>query len=206
MKRGENAYTDESILDKAATFESLAGLRSANFSFYQLIRRRELLAEVRHRFNVKAVERYLASKIEKEKAEAMKVSQEAPKKRGRGPNKIKKEPKPAKVKKENPTRGLQIYKHTFQDGVKVCGRCFLESTKTPKSILCLKCQRVYARMYAYERPHVPWNIKQEFCNTTISHYEKRFELGIRAEERMQNYLTMVGYGFIFQDPWENIWK
>lgn len=117
-------------------------------------------------------------------------------------------PKTNRVKKENDkmTKSKQLYKHTFIEGVKICGRCFTLQPKTPRSILCKDCQKIYARKNAYDVEHVPYNLKQEYCNTTINHYEKTFELGIKVDEKLQNYLTLVGYGFIFKDPDENMWK
>jgi hypothetical protein len=103
-------------------------------------------------------------------------------------------------------KSIQLYKSIVVDGVRLCGRCFINEPKTPKSTLCKDCNKVYARKHAYDQDHVPWNLKQDFCNTTIQHYEKTFELGIKVDEKVERYLTLVGYGFLFQQPWEDIWK
>jgi hypothetical protein len=214
MKKGENAYTDEAILERAATHESLAALRKISFSFYQLIRRRGLLAEARHRFNVAAVERYLAIKIEKEKEEAVKVSKGEPiepkKKRGRGPGKNNK-PKPVKVpkstgRKSDTSSSTNLYRAVFEGDVKICGRCFIHNTWTSRSNICRKCLKFYNNKQLRGQNHAPWNVKQEYCNSIIKHYEKEFHIGIRTDEKTQKYLSMVGYEFIFQEPYEDFWK
>ncbi len=180
-------YTNDYIVERAAQYGSLKELRDDSFGFYQLVRRRGLLETVRAL--------YTPIKLRK-------IKEVKPRERKRpGPK-----PKVIKEVKVKPLKILQVYKHTFQDEVKICGRCFIEEPKTPRSILCQKCQKIYFYKYAYEKPHTPWNIKQEYCNTIITHYEKRFEIGIRVEEKLQKYLTLVGYQFIFQDPWENLWK
>jgi hypothetical protein len=184
MRINARKQSNEDILEKVKEYKSLKELRDDSFGLYQLIRRRELLQKVIDFF---PLHKY-SKKVYKLKD---------PK------DKLKPGPKP---KKEKEIKMLRIYNHTFKDGVKVCGRCFINETKTRQSLLCNDCQRVYARQYAYEKDHVPYNLKQEYCNTIIKHHEKTFELGIRVDERVERYLRMVGYDFIFQEPWDDIWK
>jgi hypothetical protein len=186
MRINAKHYTNEYILEKAKGYNSLKELRDESYAFYQLIRRRGLLDDVRQFFPAKKYSKRVR-KLKDPKDELK-------------PGPV---PKP-KVKKV--VRTVQIYKPAFENDVKICGRCFQNEPKTPRSALCKSCQKIYLTKHAYEKEHVPWNLKQEYCNTTIRHYEKTFELGIRVDERLQNYLTLVGYGFIFQDPWEDLWK
>jgi hypothetical protein len=188
-------WTDEQIIDAISKYETLKDLRmSPDKPFYFLALKRDLrdyLPVKRTRcMNIvgSALQEKLLAKQEKPVKEKKKTG-----------------PKP-KEKVEKIKRTVQVYKPAFENDVKICGRCFQNEPKTPRSVLCKACQKVYARNQAYERPHTPWNVYQEFCNTVIKHHEKTFEIGIRVDERLQNYLTLVGYGFIFQDPWENIWK
>lgn len=188
-------WTNEQIIDAISKYETLKDLRmSADKPFYFLALKRDLrdyLPVKRTRcMNIvgSALEKKLLAKQEKSVKENKKTG-----------------PKP-KEKVEKIKRTVQVYKPAFENDVKICGRCFQNEPKTPRSVLCKPCQKVYARNQAYERPHTPWNLYQEYCNTTIRHHEKTFQLGIRVDERLQNYLTLVGYGFIFQDPWEDIWK
>jgi hypothetical protein len=199
-----NKYTDKEIIDILSKYETIKDLRlSDDKPFYNLALRKGLKQHLpikRTRcMNIvgSALERKLLEK-ESKVLEEPKVR----KKPGRKPKE-----KPEKVVDHNKViKSIQIYKSILVDGVKICGRCFINETKTRKSALCKDCNRVYSRQYAYEQSHVPWNVKQEYCNTTIKHYEKTFKIGIRVDERVQNYLTLVGYGFIFQEPLENIWK
>jgi len=186
-------WTDEQIIDAISKYETLKDLRmSADKPFYFLALKRDLrdYLPVKRTRCMNIVGSALLAK-EKAKQEE--------------PVKEKKKPGP-KPKVQRVKRTVQVYKTTFENDVKICGRCFQNEPKTPRSVLCKPCQKVYARNQAYERPHTPWNVYQEFCNTVIKHHEKTFEIGIRVDERLQNYLTLVGYAFIFQDPWENIWK
>jgi hypothetical protein len=186
MRINATHYTNEYILEKAKEYNSLKELRDDSYGFYQLVRRRGLLDDVREFFPATPY----SKRVRKCKD---------PK------DKLKPGPKP-KEKVEKIKRTVQIYKPAFENDVKICGRCFQNEPKTPRSTLCKACQKVYATKHAYEKEHTPWNVYQEFCNTVIKHHEKTFEIGIRVDERLQNYLTLVGYGFIFQDPWEDLWK
>ena len=195
--RGEyNKYTDQGIIDVISEYETIKDLRASDDkAFYSLALRRGLREHLPTK-RTRAMN-IVGSALEKKLLE----QEEKPVKRKVGrPKKEKKD----KVKK--PLKKVQVYKHTLIEGVKVCGRCFINEPRTPRSTLCKDCNRVYSRKHAYEQDHVPWNLKQEYCNTTIKHHEKTFELGIRVEERLQNYLTLVGYWFIFKEPDENFWK
>jgi hypothetical protein len=196
--RGEyNKYTDAEIIDVISEYETIKDLRASDDkAFYSLALRRGLREHL-------PTKRTRAMNIVGSALEKKLLEQE---------EKPVKEPRPKKIKKQKPvkvpklSKGVQVYKHTFVDGVKICGRCFINKPKTERSVLCKDCNRVYARKHAYELPHVPWNLKQEYSNTTIRHYEKTFELGIKVDEKLERYLTIVGYSFLFQEPWENIWK
>lgn len=195
-------YTDAEIIDVIFKYETIKDLRASDdMSFYFLANRRGLKKYLPIK-RTKAMN-IVGSALEKRLADKEKELLEEPKVKGKtGRSKIEKT-----VKDHNkPIRDIQIYKHTFIDGYKVCGRCFINEPKTPNSTLCKDCQKVYVRKHAYEQDHVPYNVKGEYCNTIIKHYEKTFELGIRVDEKVERYLTLVGYGFIFKEVDENIWK
>jgi hypothetical protein len=185
MRINATHYTNEYILEKSKEYNSLKELRDASYGFYQLIRRRGMLDDVREFFPVAKYSKRVRKKDPVDKLTG---------------------PKPKAKDVLPPKKTVQVYKPTFIDGVKVCGRCFQNDPKTPRSTLCISCQKIYAAKHAYDKPHVPWNVCQDFCNTVIRHHEKTFEIGIRVDERLQNYLTMIGYGFIFQENAENLWK
>lgn len=204
--RGEyKKYTDAEIIEVISKYETIKDLRASDdISFYFLANRRGLKKYLPVK-RTKAMN-IVGSALEKRLADKEAKLLLEPKVKGK-PGRPRKEKPEKPVKDHNkPVKSIQLYKAIFVDGVKICGRCFLNETKTSKSTLCKDCNRVYSRKYAYELPHVPWNVKQEYCNTTINHYEKTFEIGIRVDEKVERYLTLVGYGFIFKEVDENIWK
>lgn len=205
--RGEyKKYTDVEIIEIISKYETIKDLRASDdISFYFLANRRGLKKYLPIK-RTKAMN-IVGSALEKKLLAKEEKLLQVPKVKGKpGRPKIEKPEKTEKVDHNKPIRAIQIYKHTFIDGYKVCGRCFINEPKTPNSTLCKDCQKVYARKHAYEQDHVPYNVKQEYCNTIIKHYEKTFELGIRVDEKVEKYLTLVGYGFIFKEVDENIWK
>ena len=191
-----NKYTDQDIITTLSKYETIKDLRaSEDESFYSLALRRGL----RQHLPIKRTRsmNIVGSALEKK----LLAQEEKPLKRKVGrPRKEKKE-KVQKVKRQ-----VHIYKHTFVDDTKICGRCFTNEARTPKSVLCKDCNRVYSRKHAFGQDHAPWNVRQEFCNTIIKHHEKTFELGIRVDEKLERYLTLVGYCFLFKEPDENMWK
>lgn len=199
--RGEyKKYTKQEIIEVISKYETIKDLReSEDKSFYSLALRRGLreYLPVKRTKAMNIVGSTLEKKLLVKEEKVVQIKE----KKKPGPKPKEKLPKIPKVSK-----GVQVYKHTFENGVKICGRCFINEPKTPKSVLCKQCNKVYATKHAYEKDHVPYNLKQDFCNLTIKHHEKIFKLGIRVDERLQNYLTLVGYSFLFQEPWEDIWK
>ena len=195
--RGEyNKYTDQGIIDVISEYETIKDLRASDDkAFYSLALRRGLREHLPTK-RTRAMN-IVGSALEKKLLE----QEEKPVKRKVGrPKKEKKD----KVKK--PLKKVQVYKHTYENDIKICGRCFQKEPRTPRSTLCKDCNRVYSRKHAYEQDHVPWNLKQEYCNTIIKHHEKTFELGIRVDEKLERYLTLIGYGFLFKEVDENMWK
>jgi hypothetical protein len=47
--------------------------------------------------------------------------------------------------------------------------------------------------------HNKWNVRDAFCHTTVYHHEKVFEIGIMVDDKTLNYLTSVGYSFLFKE-------
>ncbi len=193
----ENVYSDQDIIDKALEYNRLVHLRTANMSLYQLIRRRGMLDRIRELMldkprrkrakNGEAVKREKRIRLPKEPVEK-------PVKR------------PAIKKEHNEGSCKYLYRAIRkQDEPSLCGRCFVNEPRRKRSHLCKPCYRVYTNCQVQEKSHVPHNILQKFCNTKITHHEKVFLIGIKVDERTQAYLTAVGYGFIFQTPWQDIW-
>jgi hypothetical protein len=98
----------------------------------------------------------------------------------------------------------RIYKdgNSVEGGV-LCGRCLEFRTYTSKvNKLCKVCYNRTCTLLTMEKDINLWNIRDQFCNTKITHYEKVFEIGVKVDERTQNYLTMIGFGFIFKEIYD----
>jgi len=112
-----------------------------------------------------------------------------------------------KKDKDVPDSRRKIFKGEFlENGNTRCGRCLEE--KEPELIgkrnrqLCRKC---YLKIQTLEKSNKDtnlWNIRDEFCNVRIRHYDKVFEIGIRVDEHTEWYLTTIGYSMLFKDVYE----
>jgi hypothetical protein len=92
------------------------------------------------------------------------------------------------------------------DGVEYCGRC-----KTLMSAVCERnkniCKKCAAKCYSLTyigHDLNPWNIRDQFVGSTIHHYEKTFKLELHADDNLREYLTAVGYAFIFKDVYDEV--
>jgi len=95
-------------------------------------------------------------------------------------------------------RAIQLH-----DGKIVCGRCLEPNDPSKQNrSLCFNCYRRVIILQSYGRDLNRWNVRDTFCYTKINHHEKVFEIGVRVDERTQEYLTAIGYGFIFKEPYE----
>jgi hypothetical protein len=90
------------------------------------------------------------------------------------------------------------------EGGVMCGRCLeIRSYTTNKlSKLCKVCYNRTCTLIQQEKDINLWNVRDQFCNSKITHYEKVFEIGVKVDEKTQNYLTMIGYGFIFKEIYD----
>lgn len=201
----QKIYSEQDIIEKALVYNRLVELRTKDISLYHLIRRREMLDMIRELMLEKPRKKRVKN------GEAIKRE-----KRIKEPKKPE-EPKPARIRKQplkelDDSSSKKMYRAIRDGDSIICGRCLMNAPRTKRSNLCKECYRVYTncqvncrRNNTEEKPHVPWNVKQRFCNTKITHHEKTFLIGIKVDERTQAYLTAIGYAFIFQEPWENIW-
>jgi hypothetical protein len=193
----KNIYSDQDIIDRALEYNRLVHLRTADISLYHLIRRRELLDRIRELMLEKPRKKRIKNGTRVLRIPTPRI------KRGPIEKRAKREPKNTR-QKEGSCKFL--YKAIKIEGQPtICGRCLINEPRAKRSHLCKPCYRVYTNCQREEDEHVPHNIKQKFCNTKITHYEKTFLIGIKADEKLQAYLTAVGYGFIFQEPWQDIW-
>ena len=194
-------YTDEEIIEIVSNYQYLRDFRIHQLRLYNsLISRRHGTGKA-----------FLKDLIRgKGGAPNHKPKESKPKKPYTGK---KRGPKP----KEKPTKketlninGGQMPSTMFPsktiDGQLYCGRCLkpaIDQSPIRKSM----CKRCATKCYTLTTKGVdlnPWNIRDPFVNTTITHYEKTFHLGLNADDRLLNYLTLIGYDFIFKDVYDEV--
>jgi hypothetical protein len=193
-------YTDEEIIEVISKYETIKELReSDDMTFYFRARRRGLedFLPVRRTKAMNIVGSSLERRIKK-KEEMLLIKEE--KKRLREENKSEREKRSEVV---DSTIASKLYKVIEIDGKTLCGRCLEADLSTSYSSvnknLCKKCYAKYLYLRGQGRDTNPHNVKDDYCNMRITHYEKVFEIGIKTDQRLQDYLSMVGYEFIFKD-------
>ena len=109
------------------------------------------------------------------------------------------------IKERDRTLAKIMYKK--RENKNECRRCYKEMAEAEKSrynkTLCRKCFSTYIYRKRIGVDHNKWNVRDEFCHTEIAHHEKVFKIGIEVDQKTQDYLTLVGYGFIFKDREED---
>lgn len=110
-------------------------------------------------------------------------------------------------REEDRTLFCRMYKsEIYEDGTFRCGRC-LEKKQNPERHKLNKglCRPCYLASMSYRTkglPHNKWNIKDEFCHIRIREGSQHIYIGIKADDRLQKWLTAMGYGFIFKEEYE----
>jgi len=168
--------SDEELIKWLKGFETITDIRKENINRYNLAIRRGL-------------HEHFPEKVSKSKIKR---------------DIIKKEKK-TKLKEIDNTIASKMYKgQKLENGNTICGRCLEEKSKTHTSNknLCISCYNVYHNLKYRNKDHNKWNIRDEYCHTTIRHHEKTFQIGIKVDERTQNYLTLIGYDFIFKEVYD----
>ena len=134
---------------------------------------------------------------------------------GQGPNshlyqrkkeKVDKPEKPEKEidpdKREIPSNMYNTYK--MDNGNIWCGRCLSERTldEFPNggNTICKKCRNRHIILTHQNKDHNPWNVKDTWTNTIVNISEtQKFEIGIIVEPKLQDWLTKMGFGFLFKE-------
>ncbi len=174
-------YTDDYLIKWISNFETVTELRKSDNNMYSICLKRGLQS-------------YLPESMrEKMKREGVEIPRG-----GRG------RPKGAKNKiKDGIIKTYsQIYEgEKYEDGSIICGRCLEWKEKSQKNCaaLCPKCFTRVQVCIAMGKEHNRWNVRDAYCNTVIKHYDKEFHIGIKVDERTKQYLTLIGYGFIFKE-------
>jgi hypothetical protein len=197
VKKGPyTKYTDEYIINILSKYETRGELRmSVDKNFYYLAMRKFLdihLPPKKTRCN-----NLVGNQLEKQKEnELKKIEKRMEKIRLREEKRLEDKPNDATI-------ASVMYRPIKVDGKIICGRCLehdlaLGHSKMNKN-LCKPCYAKYLYLRQHNRDSNPHNIKDEYCHIKITHHEKIFQIGIKADRRLQDYLTMIGYGFIFKE-------
>jgi hypothetical protein len=192
MKR----YSDEEIIDIVSKYTHLKDFRTENLRLYN-----SLIARINGTGKAFMVD-------------LIRGNGGAPKKLVKGPKTPytgkKRGPKPKPKKQTLNVNGGRMPSTMFPskiiDGQLHCGRCLKPAINQSliRKNMCKRCANKCYSLTTNGRDLNPWNIRDPFINTTITHYEKTFHLDLHADDRLFNYLTLIGYAFIFKDIYDEV--
>lgn len=195
-------YTDEELIEWIRGFETRREIREDNFNKYATCLRRGLEIHFpikRTKTNKKVQsEEEKRNKWEESKRRRMEFEKERQERRE------ERERRKKEKDEEKRTLPSRMYIATKLDNGKIlCGRCLEEKEvgKKNKSI-CDNCYKEYMRWDARKMDHNKWNVRDEFCHTQIRYYEKTFDIGIKVDQRLEDFLKRVGYEFIFKEVYD----
>ena len=176
-KRGKyisgNKYTDEYIIEVISKYKTRTELRmSLDSNYYYMVVRRGLkdFLPPKRNTNGDIIQRPLELKNE--------------------------------YLNEEDDKKLIMFPMLIIDGRRICGRCHVVDLGLDCSGNKNLCSLCYSRknyLISQGKNTNLFNVKDEYVNTIIKHHEKVFEIGLKVDDRMEGYLTRVGYGFIFKD-------
>ena len=193
-----NKYTDEEIIEVISKYETRGEIRiSSDSSYYYMAIRRgltEYLPPKRTKSGI-IVGSSLELKLLRQKEKELKQLQ---KKEAIELNKIKKKEKIVELSIKSPI----MFPMINIDGKNFCGRCHIVDLAVDCSGNKNLCSLCYSRKnYLLSRGKYSnlFNVKDEYVNTIIKHHEKVFEIGLKVDDKTENYLSMIGYEFIFKE-------
>ena len=191
-----NKYTDEEIIEVISKYETRGEIRiSSDSSYYYMAIRRgltEYLPPKRTKSGI-IVGTSLELKLLRQKEKELKKLQ---KKEHHQLNKIK------KSEKKIDNSSLIMFPMINMEGKNFCGRCHIVDLAVDCSGNKNLCSLCYSRKnYLLSRGKYSnlFNVKDEYVNTIIKHHEKVFEIGLKVDDKTQDYLTRIGYQFIFKE-------
>jgi len=111
--------------------------------------------------------------------------------------------KPTEDRERPQTPKLMYKSYKIDDNTYFCGRCQQERTLDKfnghTKTLCSKCYNKVGHYMGKDQDTNPWNVKDYYCNSVVNVSEsQKFEIGIKVEPRLQEWLTKIGYQFIFK--------
>jgi len=182
-KKKKDKWTDEELIEWCKSFQTRKSMREADYSRYLMILKREL-------------KQHLPPKMTRCGNTVGQIKE----KKKREP----KEPKtPKKVDESTPEekKWMKMYNGMdYGDGNILCGRC-LEIKPKKKGLICYTCAKVIVSNNSKGLDTNKFNVKDYFVNTKITDGGKVFYIGTRVDERTQDYLTKLGYGFMFKEEY-----
>ena len=186
-------YTDEEIIEVITGYETITDLRAGEDVHFYFLAKRRGLGDYLPAKRTRAMN--LVGSALKKKKQIREENARIRKEKATIKEKIKKEPKEDKTAK-------RMYRaEKIDDETIYCGRCLKETKDISKhnKHLCRKCYSRYLYLTKVGQDTNPHNIKDEYCHINIKHHEKTFHIGIWTEEKVEDYLTKIGYGFIFKN-------
>jgi hypothetical protein len=182
-------YTDEELIEWIESFDTIGEMRNDSYNKYTVSKRRKLnkyFPKKRTRCgNIAGVEAAKEPKVVRERK--MKP--------------VKETPEPTPVEKVERTK--KMYKGmNLNDGNILCGRCLETKPKSNSRLICYTCQKVIASNTTRGIDTNKFNVKDYFCHTKIVDGGREFHIDLRTDERTQEYLTLIGYGFIFKEEYD----
>jgi hypothetical protein len=206
---GHCKYDDDMLIDWISKFDKISNLKLDSPAMYQACLRRGLHEYFPNKKTKGGFEVGLErEEIDRLKGERKSIREE--KKRLKEEKKrLRDEIRLSKKKNLNSTLELnvasKIYRsNKLENGLIICGRCLEEKRSSKQSSsICQSCYKSYIKYNGLGQDHNKFNVRDQFCNTRINHHDKVFHIGVKVDERTQNYLSLIGYEFIFKDVYED---
>lgn len=194
-------YTDEDLIEWIKTFPTIKAAREDNSNKYLMILRRGLEEHLPRTMKKKRTQEQIAA----DKEEKQRLKEERKKNRPGRPKKVKCDntiPRDRKSNLDDTAASRMYVGEQLEDGTIICGRCQENGTASKQNKgICAECYKHYMNYRRKAQDHNKWNVRDEFCHTTIKHHEKTFTIGLKVDERTQRYLELVGYSFLFKEEY-----
>ncbi len=200
--RRKNSFKDEELLEMASQFLKQDGtydvprMRKEDINLYQMLRKRELTPLMRDGAWTIAQ----MNKTPKEKKDKTPTQKKE--------KKVKVKPhKEEKVQEEEPDEPKRrpLYISTPVDEThNICGRCgdIFEVTSRTRRHTCKPCQSQIAKHTYNQVDTNKGNVRDAFAHMDIEWYGRTWNTGLDMSDRDEQFLSMVGYAFIFKKRYD----
>jgi hypothetical protein len=182
-------YTNEELIEWIQSFDTIGEMRNDSYNKYIVSKRRKLnkyFPNKRTRCgNIAGIEKVKEPKVVRERK--MKP--------------VKEKPEPTPTEKVERAKRMYHGSKLENDNI-LCGRCLETKPRYKSRLVCYTCQKVIASNTTRGIDTNKFNIKDYFCHTKITDGGREFHIGLRVDERTQEYLTLIGYSFIFKEEYD----